>query len=325
MALALAAITIAAAKQLVAGPAPGSGAETQIPADVEVDGVEVADGTATVDLSSGFLKGIPTDPDDRDDLQEQELAARLGQVTYTLTQFDGVKAVKVVSGGTPVEQRAERADYAKPAHGPQRKARPKGEKSTSTKKVQQRLADLRYLPRSAADGVEGYRTQQAVIAFQAWEGLGRDGVVGPLTSAALAKAKPPKPRADGPSRRIEVYRDKGVAVLISHGKPMRAIHVSAGAAGTSTPAGSFEVFRKETALMVGAVPGLAAVRLVLQQRHRVSRVPRRAAVPGLAWLRSRPLSGGADRLPLRQARHRGGCLLTAGQRTVKRASPAESY
>ena len=234
-----------AAKQLVDGPPPGSGAETQIPDDVELEGLTVSDGTATVDVSRGFLHGIPSDPDDRDDLQEQELAARLGQFTYTLTQFDGVDAVKVVSGGTAVEQQAERQDFAKPSRGPQRKVRPKGPKSTSTRKLQQRLADLQYLPRSAIDGVEGYRTQQAVIAFQAWEGLGRDGVVGPLTTAALAKAKPPKPRAGGPDRRIEVYREKGVALLIAHGKTKRAIHVSAGAAGTPTPAGSFEVFRKE--------------------------------------------------------------------------------
>ena len=207
--------------------------------------MRVSDGTATVHVSRSFLHGIPANPDDRDDLQRQELAARLGQFTYTLTQFDGVDAVKVVSGGTAIEQRAERQDFAKPSRGPQRKVRPKGPKSTSTRKLQQRLADLQYLPRSAIDGVEGYRTQQAVIAFQAWEGLGRDGVVGPLTTAALAKAKPPKPRAGGPDRRIEVYREKGVALLIAHGKTKRAIHVSAGAAGTPTPAGSFEVFRKE--------------------------------------------------------------------------------
>ena len=234
-----------AAKQLVDGPPPGSGAETQIPDDVELEGVRVSDGTATVHVSRSFLHGIPANPDNRDDLQRQELAARLGQFTYTLTQFDGVDAVKVVSGGTAVEQQAERQDFAKPSRGPQRKVRPKGPKSTSTRKLQQRLADLQYLPRSAIDGVEGYRTQQAVIAFQAWEGLGRDGVVGPLTTAALAKAKPPKPRAGGPDRRIEVFREKGVALLIAHGKTKRAIHVSAGAAGTPTPAGSFEVFRKE--------------------------------------------------------------------------------
>lgn len=234
----------AAAEQLVAGPPKGSKAETQIPANVRVDAVTVADGTATVELSSGFLKGIPADPDDRDDLQEQELAARLGQLTYTLTQFEGVDSVKVVSGGVAVEQAA-RQDYAKPAKGPQRKVRPKGERSSATRKLQERLADLQYLPRSAVDGVEGYRTQQAVIAFQSWEGLGRDGVVGPMTTAALAKAKAPKPHAGGPDRRIEVYREKGVTLLIAHGRTKRAIHVSSGAPGTSTPAGSFQVFRKE--------------------------------------------------------------------------------
>ena len=97
----------------------------------------------------------------------------------------------------------------------------------------------------AVDGIEGYRTQQAVMAFQAWNGLQRDGVVGPQTSAALAKAKRPKPQGSGPDKRIEVYREKGVALLITHGKTKRAIHVSTGAPGTATPAGSFSVFRKE--------------------------------------------------------------------------------
>lgn len=234
----------AAAKELVAGP-PDKKVETQIPAGVTVEGVDQQDGTATVDVSADFMKGIPADPADRDDLERQELAARLGQLTYTLTQFDGVEAVKVVAGGKAVEQEAERSDYAKPAQGPQRKERPKGAKSPSTKQLQERLADLQYLPRSGVDGVEGYRTQQAVIAFQAWEGLTRDGVVGPQTTAALAKAKAPKPHGGGPDRRVEVYRDKGVALLIAHGRTKRAIHVSSGGPGTETPAGTYNVFRKE--------------------------------------------------------------------------------
>ncbi|HEY8002025.1 MAG: GerMN domain-containing protein [Vicinamibacteria bacterium] len=236
----------AATEALVAGPAEGDHAETQIPADVKVNGVDLAgDGTATVEVSANFLDGIPARAADRDDLQRQELAARLGQLTYTLTQFDDVDAVKVVAGGEPVEEEAERSDFAAPAKGPQRKARPKGPQSSSTRRLQERLADLQYLPRSAVDGVQGYRTQQAVIAFQSWEGLERDGVVGPATTAALAMAKAPRPKAGGPSRRIEVYRDRGVALLIAHGRTKRAVHVSTGAPGTSTPAGTFKVFRKE--------------------------------------------------------------------------------
>jgi peptidoglycan hydrolase-like protein with peptidoglycan-binding domain len=235
----------AATEALVEGPPKGEEAETQIPGDTEVEGVEVDDGTATVQVSGDFLAGVPAREAARDDLQRQEVAARVGQLTYTLTQFDDVDAVKVVAGGEPVEPETDRADYAKPERGPQFKKRAKGAKSSSTRRLQSRLADLQYLPRSAVDGVEGYRTQQAVIAFQAWEGLDRDGVVGPLTKAALKKAKAPKPRAGGPSRRIEVYREQGVALLVAGGRVKRAIHVSSGAPGTSTPAGTFEVFRKE--------------------------------------------------------------------------------
>ena len=120
-----------------------------------------------------------------------------------------------------------------------------GERGSSVRRLQERLAELRYLPKRAIDGVDGYRTQQAVIAFQSWRGLERDGVVGPATTAALAKAKAPRPQAGGPSKRIEVYRDRGVALLIAHGRTKRAVHVSTGAPGTSTPAGTFKVFRKE--------------------------------------------------------------------------------
>lgn len=236
----------AATEALLAGPPDDGKVETQIPPDVAVEGVDVAeDGTATVEVSAEFLDGIPAAAADRDDLQRQELAARLGQLTYTLTQFDEVEAVDVIAGGEPVERDTDRSDFAKPAKGPQRKQRPKGERSPNTRQLQERLADLQYLPRSAVDGVEGYRTQQAVIAFQSWEGLARDGVVGPATTAALAKAKSPKPQAGGPSRRIEVDRERGVALLIAHDRVKRAIHVSTGAPGTSTPAGTFEVFRKE--------------------------------------------------------------------------------
>ena len=75
-----------------------------------------------------------------------------------------------------------------------------------------------------------------MIAFQSWEGLDRDGVVGPITTAALQTARRPKPRPGGPPKRIEVYRDKGVALLVEGGRTKRAIHVSTGAPGTETPA-----------------------------------------------------------------------------------------
>lgn len=249
----------AATEALVGGPTKREAATevettTQIPAGTKVDDVELEGETAIVSLSDDFTAGVPTDPDARDRAERSELDARVAQVTYTLTGIPEVKKVKVISGGRAVEPSPEvggavqvqrRADFDKPEEGPQRFERPKGERGLSVKALQKRLAELKYLPKSAVDGVDGYRTQQAVLAFQSWRGLDRDGVVGPATSAALRKASPPRPHGDGPSRRIEVYRERGVTLLIENDRTKRAIHVSTGGPGNETPAGTFEVFRKE--------------------------------------------------------------------------------
>jgi peptidoglycan hydrolase-like protein with peptidoglycan-binding domain len=246
----------AATEALVAGPTEAEStaevpAQTTIPEGTAVETIAVDDGVATVSLSERFLAGIPADPATRGRNQRATLEARIGQLTYTLDQFEGVRSVAIAAGGQTVAGDERPADYAKPEQGPALfrnrggDGPKKGRKTPGTREIQRRLAELRFLPRSAVDGVDGYRTQQSVIAFQAWSGLGRDGVVGPLTTAALASARRPKPRANGPSRRIEVYRDKGVALLVEHDKTKRAIHVSAGARGTPTPAGTYKVFRKE--------------------------------------------------------------------------------
>jgi lipoprotein-anchoring transpeptidase ErfK/SrfK len=115
----------------------------------------------------------------------------------------------------------------------------------SARAVQIRLVALRYLPANAVSGRWDYRTAQAVIAFQAWEGLDRDGTVGARTLAALATARPPQPTRLTTAPSIEVYRAKGVTLLVADGHTIRAIHSSSGRAGYVTPAGRFRVFRKE--------------------------------------------------------------------------------
>jgi lipoprotein-anchoring transpeptidase ErfK/SrfK len=230
-------------KELAEGDVP---IESSIPEGVSLEQLDVEEaGTAVVKLSPEFADDIPDDPGQRTDEQDADLDARVGQVAYTLTQFEGIRNAKVLSGRKVVEPRVDRRDLAAPRQGPQRVPRARGPKLPGTRQVQKQLAKFGYLPKDAVDGLAGYRTEQAVMAFQAWEGLDRDGDVGPMTAAALEGARRPKPRKGGPAKRIEVYRDKGVALLVDGGRTKRAIHVSTGAPGTETPSGSYEVFRKE--------------------------------------------------------------------------------
>jgi lipoprotein-anchoring transpeptidase ErfK/SrfK len=115
----------------------------------------------------------------------------------------------------------------------------------SARAVQMRLVALRYLPASAVSGRWDYRTAQAVMAFQGWEGLDRDGQVGARTLGALATARPPQPTRPAGARAIEVFRAKGVTLLVEDGQTTRAIHSSSGRPGYATPSGRYRVFRKE--------------------------------------------------------------------------------
>jgi len=218
---------------------------TQIPAGTKLTKLTVSGDKAVIAVSGRFFRGVPRDPEKRNAEQRATLQARAGEILFTATQFKGVRRIKLTAGGHQLTDGLARGDYGKPSMPPLTGTYDRGKAEPGTKKLQQQLADLGYLPSTAVDGLYGYQTNQAVIAFQAWEGLARDGVAGPQTKGALAKAKRPEPFADGPSKRIEVERALGVALLIRHDKVVRAIHVSTGAPGRETPAGTFKVFRKE--------------------------------------------------------------------------------
>jgi len=241
-------------KALLKGPTAAErarGIDTQIPKGVTVTSYTVTGkGEVRLSMSAGLLKGVPADEDERTDDQTSLLRARLAQLIYTVTQFGDLTSAKVLVGGRVVQDDLEREDYQPPrptlgGTKPTTPAPAPGPAVPGTREIQQRLADLRYLPKDAVDGLNGYRTTQAVMAFQAWHGLQRDGVAGPATNAKLAKAGVPQPRLGGPSRRIEVFRDKGVILLVNGGKTVRAIHVSTGAGANATPTGRYTVFRKE--------------------------------------------------------------------------------
>ena len=111
--------------------------------------------------------------------------------------------------------------------------------------LQKKLVKLRYLGPSGLTGVYSERTAQAVMAFQGWYGIPRDGVAGPTTLNRLHKAKfRPHPWARA-HKHIEVHKAQQVLLMIGKGgKVTRAIHVSTAAPGHVTPSGRFHIYSK---------------------------------------------------------------------------------
>ncbi len=239
-----------AVTQLIAGPTAaeaGKGMRSFVPKTVKLRALTVTGHTATVDMDSAFAQAPSA----------ESRTARLAQLVYTVSSVPGITSVRVViDGSAPTPGRfpgfdltrpVTRAEIARPKVAlpkpPAPKLRPP---SPDTQELQQRLADLGYLPAAHVDGRPGTETTLAVIAFQKWAGLTRDGVAGPATLKALATAERPVPVAAGSRKRIEVLLDRQLALLVQDDKVLLTIAVSTGKGVNATPPGSFKVFRKET-------------------------------------------------------------------------------
>jgi hypothetical protein len=222
---------------------------TQVPKATRLLGASVSGGTATIDLSRPYVAGT----------NKASLRARLAQLVWTATAVSNVTGVRLridgraatsLGQGISVAHLLTRTsvDPPKPALLPPTtvvpdKTGPGSAGGESTKWIQQRLVALGYLPGSAVTGHLGPWTRGAVLAFQGWEKLGRDGVPGPATIARLRTAKRPTPRA-GSGKRIEVYLTAQVALLVNGNRVDRVIKVSTGAPGYATPAGNYAIYRK---------------------------------------------------------------------------------
>jgi germination protein M len=81
---------------LLAGPTAAelaSGLHSEVPGETELLDVALADGTATVDVSSEFESGGGS----------LSMTARVAQVVFTATQFDNVERVLFLMDGAPIE------------------------------------------------------------------------------------------------------------------------------------------------------------------------------------------------------------------------------
>lgn len=129
-----------------------------------------------------------------------------------------------------------------------------GEQGPEVAALQARLVELGYWL-GTPDGTYGQLTRQAVMAFQKAEGLGRDGVAGPATQAALTGVSSrPAPR-DPAGSHLEVDLAHQILLVVQDGQTRWVLNTSTGngeayaapgggSAVARTPVGSFTIRRE---------------------------------------------------------------------------------
>jgi peptidoglycan hydrolase-like protein with peptidoglycan-binding domain len=205
---------------------------TAIPNGVTVRSATVDDDKVEVELSNSFATA------------DMSYLARVAQVVYTATAAAKVDEVEIRGRTFTRADFAPPEKYAAPKPPTKKPAAPREPEA-----VQAKLAQLGYLPEDAVTGTWDYRSQQAVLAFQSWEGLERDGIVGEMTRNRLDGAgRPLAKNRSGTGRKVEIHRGQGVILLIEAGRVVRVIHTSTGVGNNSTdlgtPPGSYKVTRK---------------------------------------------------------------------------------
>ncbi len=153
-----------AVRELLDGPANNQRAagdvpvETQIPEGASLEQLDVEDdGTAVVKLSPEFAGGVPAEPSERSREQQADLDARVAQVTYTLTQFEGVEGARLVSGGTVVEPEVDRRELAAPKQGPKPVVRGSGAELPGTRRSRRGSRSSPTCPSARSTGSPGTR------------------------------------------------------------------------------------------------------------------------------------------------------------------------
>ena len=219
-------------RSLLLGPTRterAKGLRSAIPAGSAIRELTVSRRVVTVDLDARFAAG-------RD---EASLAARVGQLVRTLRSVPGVAGVRLrIEGGVPVGlfpgydlRRTVRAPLASQA-------------APTLRETQQLLADLGFMAPSGVTGRPGDETSVAVLAFEKWTAMPRDGVLDDDVLRAIERATRPEPVLREPGKRVELLLDRQLALAIDDDRVVRVFHVSSGSLGR-TPVGSFRVYRKE--------------------------------------------------------------------------------
>ena len=218
-------------RSLLAGPTRAEqrrGLTTAIPSRTELLSLRIARQVVTVDLAARFALGR----------SEPSLQARVGQLVRTVRAVPGVAGVRVrIEGGVPVGLFPGydlRGTVREPIADPRKPA---------VHDVRQLLVDLGFMAPSGLRGDDD-ELSIAILAFEKWNGLPRDGVLDDEVISLLLRTARPEPMLRRPGRRVEILLRRQVALEIVDERVERVFHISSGAGGR-TPTGSFHVYRKE--------------------------------------------------------------------------------
>lgn len=222
-----------ALRELLQGPTKterAQGLRSAFRPGVRLRAVRAVDDLWLVRFSRSLLGPATAETMDTRLTQISATLARLGPESWAAISAEGRLATTLRIGVRPSPWRATRGekDYAYTVRG-----------------VQLRLWTLGFLDRASVTGSVDYETEQALLAFQGWNDLGRTGTVTGETQLALFAASPPRPATHRPGRRIEIFRDRGVLLMVEGNGVRRAVHTSTGASGR-TPSGTYRVYRKES-------------------------------------------------------------------------------
>ncbi len=102
-----------------------------------------------------------------------------------------------------------------------------GDRGAAVLALQNRLTALGYWL-GTPDGKFGGLTQQAVYAVQKAAGLGRDGVAGAKTQAALTAGKRPRITTSGSGHRVEINKKTQLLLIIDGSKISTILNTSTG-------------------------------------------------------------------------------------------------
>jgi sporulation and spore germination protein/putative peptidoglycan binding protein len=198
-----------AVQALLAGPTAAEkklGFRSYVPVATQLNTVTVANGLATVDLSLQF--GLGDDP--------ASLDARVSQLVHTLVGIEGARRVRLLlDGGVPLGMfpgistaQPLTLKYLDTPDVPATKAAPPPVEATKPvaglRATQEQLAALGFMVPADVDGENGPETMTAVLAFQKWEGLDREGVLrtGEKYGIALPKGSDLLPLVDAALGRL---------------------------------------------------------------------------------------------------------------------------